>query len=941
MLGNSPYDIGLSVDIEKKRKKLNQMLHDEKREFMSKLNITRLVRSKLENDAAKRIQALFRGYLVRNNLGELKYYSGIHKLIRSNVRSYLENSKYSTVSLGEYKAERQRLRSNSAALIQCTFLRYLSRKCYRRKTYEVKLMQRHQATVKIQSLVRGMHARSRVRLLLEKKYMILCMQSALKIQTAVRSLFARRKVHRRRFKLRWLACRMIQNWYRALYSKRMTAHIKNVMFHRKTNNAAKFIQQLIRSFVAKRRVNRIRLRHLHKFIFTVVTRIQCMIRKFLSRVTVRKRRQLKEVKELEEAKQAAIQSQKDEEERIQKENSALLEETDIFVQAKKGNTVSVEDIFKGLVGEAHSPTETDGNGDTLLTIAAAIGNADLARKCILWEFEINHRNDIGQTAIMLAAKNNHLQVVQYLLGFYHPPAVHAEGEGEGDSDLHFEDAKALQLTSEDVGYLFVASIANSTSSDMTMLQAFINLGLDINAKSSGTGMTAVHAACEMGHSDAFKLLLKNKARLDEKDELQQSPLHKSVCSSLKITEWILGLDPNVHTYMTDSTRVESILAIDIDNKNCLLHASVSGQSDILELLENIISSAPAEAKAKKSNTDGEGDATAESAPAEEIGWSPLDINKAIHLVETGNLFCIRKLLQIGFDPAWPQEDTNLTMALKACQVGDLDVIDLLMEHNTDFSSVDSRGRNIMHFAAMCKEHAVIPHLLSHSYASKCKVSKEMLVSVDLEKGENPYHFAVRENIEINVDLLATNEIVMKALSTKNKDGLTPFLLACSLYQEKIAQLYMKLGCEVLVVDNAGHGCLWHIFHPDPSVLAKRRVYCSEVQTQNSSIPPGRLSANSTRKEKDEEMQRITSEAAFIVALVKLGCTLYDDYTLSPEQIKALPYDSTALPAAPESPLSEPGDIIVQEYCLTLMKHLIPGVLSNIDAWRMSKFIVFY
>ncbi len=907
VLNDSPYDVGLSVDLDKKRKKINQQLHLEKKEFMSKLNITRMVRTKLENDAAKRIQSIFRGFSVRNSLDEIRYYCSIHALIRTNIRSYLENAKYSTKILSEYRMERQKLRNNSAALIQCTFLRYLSRRCYRGRLYEKKLKLRHSAASIIQAYVRGMHSRARVRFMQQKNCMVKIVRAALKIQCAFRRMIAKRRVRVRRFKLRFLACRIIQNWYRASYSKRMAAHIKAVMLARKLFNGAKAIQKIVRSFLARRRVNRVRFRCVYKLVFKSVTRIQSLVRKFLGTIAVKKRRELKLVADAAEEKQRALNSQQVELAKINAENLALLESADIFIQAKKGNTVNVEDIFKGLMGgDPHSPTDTNSAGDTLLTIAATTGNMDLLRKCILWGFDINHHNLLGQNAIMIAAKSNNMAVFQYLLSF-HPSS---SGNDKGS------DKPVLSLTDEEIGFLYVAAAANAAISDLSMLQALLAVGFDVNAKSAGDGMTAIHAAAEVGHADAFKLLVKNKARVDQVDELGQTPLHKACCSSLKLVQWILGLDPDFPIFMNDETRRAAVLALDIDGKDCSLHASISGQSDILEQLENVLETTGG---AKNDNGD------------QEIGWSPNDITKGLQLVEHGNLYCIRKIITVGFDPSWPQEETSLTMALVACKLGDLDVIDLLMEFGADFSCVDAHGRTVMHFAAECSNQPVVAHLLSHTHAAKCNIKKELLLKTDTVRLENAFHYSARAGIEINVDLLVGHEIVSKMLMAKNKDGLTPLLVACSFYQERVINLYLKLGADPTVVDNHGRGCLWHLFHPDVSVVANRRVWCSEYIWQC----PSADIQNKSRKDRDDDVARVNIEASLVITLLKSGCTLYENYALSPEEIRELPFQNGSPPVAHEDVLSEPGDIIIQEYCYAFLKQVV-SVISPLDAWKLCK-----
>eukprot|EP01031_Cornospumella_fuschlensis_P041189 gene41189-50263_t len=260
ILGSSPYDFGLSVDIVKKTKKINKMLHEEKKEFMAKLNVTRFVRSKLENDAATKLQSIYRGYHTRKNLGEINHFLDINHMIRSNLRSFLDSSDYSTLNLGQSTRERQTVRNYAATLIQCAFRMCLSRKCLRRRKYEQNLRRKVHAAVVIQARARGISARARVKALIEKRRIILYRLSVIKIQSALRGMFARRRVYRRRYRLKFLAARMIQSWYRAKYSRKMTNHIKSVMHFRQSNKGATLMQKAVRRFLAIRRVNRIRLR---------------------------------------------------------------------------------------------------------------------------------------------------------------------------------------------------------------------------------------------------------------------------------------------------------------------------------------------------------------------------------------------------------------------------------------------------------------------------------------------------------------------------------------------------------------------------------------------------------------------------------------------------------------------------------------------------------
>ncbi|RYH32313.1 ankyrin repeat domain-containing protein [archaeon] len=921
LLGSSPYDFGLSVDIVKKTKKINKMLHEEKKDFMAKLNITRFVRSKLENDAATKLQSIYRGYNTRKNLGEISHFLDINHMIRANLRSYLDSSNYSTLTLGQYTRERQVVRNCAATLIQCAFRMFLSRKYLRRRKCEQNLRRKVHAAVVIQARARGISARARVKVLIEKRRIILYRLSVIKIQSALRGMFSRRRVYRRRYRLQFLAARMIQSWYRAKYSRKMTNHIKSVMHFRQSNKGAMLMQTVVRRFLSIRRVNRIRLRKFHVLISSWVIRMQCLARKFLAKVTLRKKKQLVQQKVVEEQLKRATELRKEQQAKIDEESKSLLEGADIFVQAEKGNTVGVEDIFKGLMGGVHTVHDVNAQGDNLITISAKVGNSDLLRKCIMWGFNINHRNMDGHLAIALAAKNNHLPAFQYLFSFY-------------NSAENATEKQVLQLTEEDIGFLLVSAAANCAIADMTMLQALIAQGVDVNTPSVN-GMTAIHAACEIGHIEAFKLLLKNKAKPEGVDETGQSPLHKACSSSLQLVQWILGLDPEFSTYMAESTRYASVVTVDADGKDCVLHAALAGQTEVVELLDSIIQNGGGlQSSSQSGKRKGGG---GEEDNHEEISWSAQDITKAVNLVSTGNVFCLHRILDAGFDADWQDVDTGLSMSLASCKRGDTDIIDQLLEKGADFSLVDQLGRNCMHYAAMAGENSssLAVFLITHPAAAKCKLSKSLLLAKD-QTGDTPFHIAAREGSEINVDLLAS-DIFPAVLNVRNEDGMTPLLLACRYYREKLIHVYLKLGADALAVDNHDRGCMWHLFHPEASILNVRRPLCSEfviITLQGSN-------ASFNRKEKDEEVAKLAAEISTVVALLKAGCTLYTDYGGTPEDVLRLPYKSFVPPTAPHDPDSEPGDVILQELSMGLIKAIVPSVVSPLDAWRLCKFCIHY
>ena len=397
--------------------------------------------------------------------------------------------------------------------------------------------------------------------------------------------------------------------------------------------------------------------------------------------------------------------------------------------------------------------------------------------------------------------------------------------------------------------------------------------------------------------------------------------------------------------MSETTRTASILKVDGDGKDCILHAALNGQTDTLELLTTSVQSGAGKAKSSRSLTDG-------NTSSEEIGWSPNDITKALKLVETGNLVCLNKIVDIGFDSSWVEEETGRTLPIAACQAGNLDMIDLIMSYNCDFSVADVHGRTPFHYAAECATTAVLPHLLMHASANKCNISDTGLIAKD-HSGDNVFHIAARAGIELKIDLLA-QKVLKDALEMRNNKEQTPLLVACATFKLDIVRSYLKLGADALAADKDGHNSLWYLLHPSSEITTTsttetsstlpRRPLCSEYVLHPSAttsvvLPP------LSRKEKDEEIARVASELTLFLSLIRAGCTLYteEDPTqiYSPEQLRSsLVYTWNEVPT-PVSQLSyQCGDILIQEISLTLLKTLITeGLIRKSDSWKLCKYFI--
>ena len=569
----------------------------------------------------------------------------------------------------------------------------------------------------------------------------------------------------------------------------------------------------------------------------------------------------------------------------------------------------MEDIFQGLsTTEVHTSSDINEHGDTVLTIAVKKGNMDLVRKCIQWGFDVNHKNNSGCNALMLAVKHNHFQIMQYIM---HPPL-------SGD-ELELM-IRMRPISDSDAGFLFVAAGAHAGSgTDLAILTKLVTMGLNVNAVDESTGMTAVQAVGEVGSYDAFMLLVKNKAEVNVYDDLGQSLLHKASGSSLKITQALLGLDPKCPIYLTEDERVERLSKCDMDGKDCALHAILGGQTETSDLIESIFASS------MKTST---------GVNRPDINWSTTDIDKAIRLVETGNLVCVNKLLETGFDPTWQQQvdegaavqDTPpLSMVTAACRAGDIDCLDMLLSSGADFSLTDKLGRIAMHYAAMSEKN-VVTYLLRHSQASTCNIS-EQSINVQDNMGNNCFHLAAQAGIKLSIEDYSSS-ILESGINMYNHAKLTPLHLACKSLHLGIVLHYINVGADPKATDSAGNDCLWQLFKSRKD----SKVYiCDETHLVHG-------------KEKDEELHSLHEEVTTVHALLRKGCRLYSEENFSvrlDQMISSLGKPGKEAASATRLEPEEPGDIIINGRGLTILREAM-DVISQFDCWRLCKlfFILF-
>ena len=174
---------------------------------------------------------------------------------------------------------------------------------------------------------------------------------------------------------------------------------------------------------------------------------------------------------------------------------------------RKGKSVFCKDIKKDLLR------------------AAKRGNVDLIRKVLsIFLVDINFMTKRNTNPLMLAAKNNHKDVVYLLLDRGAEPNM---ADQDGNTPLH--------------------EAANEGHKDV--VQLLLDGGAEPN-RADQDGWTPLHDAADEGHKDVVQLLLDGGAEPNMAEQSGDTPLHRASLEGHKVVVQLLlekGAEPNMAT----------------------------------------------------------------------------------------------------------------------------------------------------------------------------------------------------------------------------------------------------------------------------------------------------------------------------------------------------------------------------------------------------------
>ncbi|XP_058813085.1 uncharacterized protein LOC131677350 [Topomyia yanbarensis] len=410
-------------------------------------------------------------------------------------------------------------------------------------------------------------------------------------------------------------------------------------------------------------------------------------------------------------------------------------------------------------------------GKALIHILANEGNHTLLERALNAckdpiDLEIEDLN--GQTALNIAARNGHIEIVKLLLQYKQPLN---DGTGRFRKiDVNHADRD---------GWTPLRSASWGGHTDVVKL--LIESGACAIDRADKEGRTALRAAAWSGNEDIVKILIEAGANVNSIDKQGRTSLiAASYMGHYDIVEILLenGADVN-HT--------------DLDGRNALCVAALCGSSGYSKVISTLL-----EYGANTDQTDNE-------------GMSPLLVSSF-----EGNSEICELLLENGADPDMA-DNMGRTPLWAACTSGHAHVVKLLLFWGCGIDCMDSEGRTVLSVAAAQGNLETVRQLLDRGldethrdnagwtplhyaafegYADICIQLLESGAKIDEcdNEGKAALHLAAQEGH--NAVLEAILNIHRPCIDQRAHDGKTAFRLACLEGHFECVQTLLKFGCDV-------------------------------------------------------------------------------------------------------------------------------------------------
>ena len=459
------------------------------------------------------------------------------------------------------------------------------------------------------------------------------------------------------------------------------------------------------------------------------------------------------------------------------ENMNFTFELALLEAVTAGNNEAVEFLLQL---ETVNIDHTNEEGKTALMLACERGHGDIVHSLLSARANVNIQDNNGWTALMRTSKHNHISIIHMLLQANANPHLKklnesnalmiASGNGNYEVvELLISKGVNYKYQREDGANGFMLACQNGHTQIVELLLKECQVDPNVQKKDGGN---AFMLACKKGHTEIVQLLLKEQVDPNVQRN-RGGNAFMSAChhGHTQIVELLLKeqVDPNVQKE---------------DGGNAFMLACQHGHTQIVELLLK---------EQVDPNVQKEDGGTAFMLACQNGHTQIVElllkeqVDPNVQKKDGGNAFMlackkghteiVELLLKEQVDPNVQKEDGGTAFML-ACQNGHTQIVELLLKEQVDPNVQRNRGGNA--FMSACHHgHTQIVELL---------LKEQVDPNVQKEDGGNAFMLACQHGHTQIVELLLKEQVDP---NVQKEDGGTAFMLACQNGHTQIVELLLK------------------------------------------------------------------------------------------------------------------------------------------------------
>ncbi|XP_014782788.1 26S proteasome non-ATPase regulatory subunit 10 [Octopus bimaculoides] len=204
----------------------------------------------------------------------------------------------------------------------------------------------------------------------------------------------------------------------------------------------------------------------------------------------------------------------------------------------------------------------------------------------------------------------------------------------------------------------------------------------------------------------------------------------------------------------------------------------------------------------------------------------MEVDKNISKILLDEIQYVQEYIRNNSQKINETNSCGLTYLMVACQLGNTDFINFLLESGADLEVSDKEGDTALHYAVFghqCDGVALM-------------VSKGANINCQDKSGNTPLHYAVGKNYEDVMEIILNTKATQSdvAVDIKNCNKMTPLLQAISGGHLRMIHKLLSHGADINAVDNDDNNCL-HLavkkgmFHSEGEALGILDECCAMLE----------------------------------------------------------------------------------------------------------------